>query len=94
MSATITTTRKLTTLALANGHVLNLPARVPGIGITTEDALERALEFAPADALQAELKHHWEEGKISMPNASPEELQERVLFGFVSWLAMAGDWSE
>ena len=87
-TTTITTTGKLTTLALGDGLAVNLPAQVPGISITTEDALERALEHATPHDIHRELIAHWEEAEAV--GATPAQ----VAYHFVAWLAMAGDWLE
>lgn len=87
-NATITTTRKLTTLALADGHAVNLPAQVPGLEIDTATALARALEHTTPEDIREELKAHWRDAKAV--NATPEQ----VMYHFVAWLAMAGDWAE
>lgn len=86
--ATITTTGKLTTLALGDGLAVNLPAQVPGISITTEQALDRALEYATPQDIHRELIAHWEDAEAV--GATPAQ----VTYHFVTWLAMAGDWAE
>lgn len=88
MSATITTTRKLTTLTVGGGRVVNLPARVPGINITTEAALGRALEYVTPGDIHAELVDHWRDAEAV--DATPEQ----VIHHFVAWLAGFGDWAE
>ena len=88
MSATITTTRKLTTLAIGDGRAVNLPATVPGIAISTAEALTRALGYTTPDGIHAELQAHWRDAEAV--GATPEQ----VTYHFVQWLAMAGDWSE
>lgn len=87
-TATITTTGKLTTLNLGNGLAVNLPAQVPGLNVTTEEALDRAMEWASPADIHAELVSHWEDADAV--GATPAQ----VTYHFVQWLAMAGDWSE
>ena len=86
--STITTIRKLTTLALDNGLAVNLPAQVPGIAISTATALERALEWETPEGIHRELEAHWRDAKATGAT------QEQVIYGFTAWLAMAGDWQE
>ena len=88
MSATITTTARLVTLALSDGKAVNLPARVPGITMGTAEALSRALEYTTPDGIHAELQAHWRDAEAV--GATPEQ----VVFHFVQWLASAGDWAE
>jgi hypothetical protein len=88
MNATITTTRKLTTLGLSDGRAINLPAQVPGVSMTTAHALETALEWATAEDIHAELVAHWRDAERVGATA------EQVVYHFVTWLAMAGDWAE
>ena len=88
MSATITTTRKLTTLAMSDGLAVNLPAQVPGIEIDTATALTRALEYVTPEGIHSELVAHWKDAEAV--GATPEQ----VVFHFVAWLAGAGDWME
>jgi hypothetical protein len=88
MSATITTTRKLTTLAIGDGLAVNLPARVPGIEIDTATALTRALEYVTPEGIHSELVAHWKDAEAV--GATPEQ----VTYHFVAWLAGAGDWAE
>jgi hypothetical protein len=87
-TATITTTRKLTTLTMSDGRAINLPAQVPGVSVSTQTALERALEWATADDIHAELVAHWQDA--DRVGATPEQ----VVYHFVTWLAMAGDWED
>lgn len=89
MSAnTITTTARLVTLAMSDGRVINLPAHVPGIDMSTEDALWGALRFTTADDIHAELVAHHRDAEAV--GASPAQ----VTYHFVQWLAGAGDWAE
>lgn len=85
---TITTTGKLTTLAIGNGLALNLPAQVPGISVDTATALERALEWCSPLELVDELKRNWEDADAV--GASPAQ----VMHHFVAWMADAGEWLE
>jgi hypothetical protein len=86
--STITTTRKLTTLALDNGLAVNLPAQVPGIAVSTATALERALEWATPADIHSELVSHWRDAEAV--GATPAQ----VVYHFVQWLAMAGEWQD
>ena len=86
-TTTITTTGKLTTLALGDGLAVNLPAQVPGVSMTTEHALGRALEWATPADIHRELIAHWEDAEAV--GATPAQ----VTYHFVTWLASAGDWS-
>ena len=86
--STITTTRKLTTLALSDGRAVNLPAQVPGVSMTTAQALSNALEYNTPDGIHAELVAHWRDAEAV--GATPAQ----VVYHFVTWLAMAGDWAE
>ena len=88
MSATITTTRKLTVLSVSGDHVVNLPAQVSGIGITTEEALTRALEYITPGDIHAELLDHWRDAEAV--DATPEQ----VIHHFVAWLAGWGEWDD
>jgi hypothetical protein len=87
-SNTITTTARLTTLALSDGRAINLPAHVPGLEIDTATALTRALEYVTPDGIHAELEAHWRDAEAV--GASPAQ----VVYHFVAWLAGAGDWAE
>ncbi len=88
-TTTITTTRKLTTMSIGDGKALNLPARVPGVTISTEKALRNALKYTTANDLHAYLVECWGEA---------ERLgwvtDAQVLHHFVTWCASAGDWAE
>ena len=87
-TATITTTRQLTVLAIGNGKAINLPARVPGVAMATEDALRNALEHTSATDIHAYLVECWQDAeRVKATDA-------QVVHHFVSWCAMAGDWSE
>jgi hypothetical protein len=86
MQTTITTTGKLTTLAMGDGLALNLPAQVPGLTVDTATAIRRALEWAtPADLL-AELRNCWRDAEAV--GASDAQ----VVHHFVAWMADAGEW--
>jgi len=87
-TATITTTGKLTSLAIGDGVAINLPARVPGIPVSTATALGRALEWETPEGIHRELEAHWRDAKATGAT------QEQVIYGFTAWLAMAGDWQE
>ena len=87
-TTTITTTRKLTTLAIGNGKAINLPARVPGVPVATETALRNALEYTSASDIHAYLVECWQDAdRVGATDA-------QVMHHFVSWCAMAGDWLE
>jgi hypothetical protein len=87
-TATITTNRKLTTLTIGNGKAINLPARVPGVAMATESALRNALEHTSATDIHAYLVECWQDAeRVGATDA-------QVVHHFVSWCAMAGDWSE
>ena len=88
MSATITTTARLVTLALSDGRAVNLPAHVPGLEIDTATALSRALDYVTPEDIHSELVAHWQDADAV--GATPEQ----VVFHFVAWLAGAGDWAE
>lgn len=87
-TTTITTTGKLTTLAIGNGLALNLPAQVDGLSVTTAQAIERALEWVSPTELVDELKRHWEDADTV--GATPAQ----VVHHFVAWMADAGEWLE
>jgi len=87
-NATITTTGKLTVFTIGDGLVLNLPAQVPGIAVTTETAIGRALEWTTPADIHAELVALWRDAKVF--DVAPE----LVVFHFVAWMAEAGEWSE
>jgi len=85
---TITTTHRVTTLAIGDGKAVRLPATVAGIAMSTEDALANALAYvSPAD-IHAELLDHWQDAE------AVGATQEQVIYHFVAWLAGFGDWSE
>lgn len=87
-TATITTTRTLTVLTIGNGKAINLPARVPGVSITTESALRNALEHTTASEIHAYLVECWQDAdRVGATDA-------QVVHHFVTWCAMAGDWAE
>lgn len=86
--STITTTRKLTVLALGDGRAVNLPAQVPGVPVATETALRNALAYTSAGEIHAYLVECWADAE--RVNATDAQ----VVHHFVSWCAMAGDWSE
>ncbi len=86
--STITTTRKLTTLTIGNGQAVRLPATVPGISMSTQDALTNALDYMSATDIRDELVSHWEDAE------AVGATQEQVVYHFVAWLAGFGDWSE
>jgi hypothetical protein len=88
MTATITTTGTLTTMTVGNGRAINLPARVPGVAMTTEQALTNATDWATPAEIHAELVASMEEAE------RVGATHEQVLYHFVTWLASAGDWSE
>jgi hypothetical protein len=88
MTATITTTRTLTVLAIGNGKAINLPARVPGVSMTTEQALRNALEYTTAGDIHAYLVECWADAdRVGATDA-------QVVHHFVTWCATAGDWAE
>lgn len=85
---TITTTARLVTVAVEPGKVLNLPRRVPGSGIDTAVAVERALEFTTPAGLLDELEHQFAQARgVKLP-------VEDAVRGFIAWMAEAGDWLE
>jgi hypothetical protein len=87
-NATITTTGTLTTLAIGNGRAINIPARVPGVSMTSEQALENALEYTSASDIHAYLVECWQDAeRVGATDA-------QVVHHFVAWLASAGDWAE
>ena len=87
-NAIITTTRQLTVLAIGNGKAINLPARVPGVAMTTETALRNALEYTSATDIHAYLVECWADAeRVKATDA-------QVIHHFVSWCASAGDWAE
>ena len=87
-NATITTNRKLTTLTIGNGKAINLPARVPGVAMSTADALRNALAYTTATDIHAYLVECWQDAdRVGATD-------EQVVHHFVSWLASAGDWAE
>lgn len=88
MSATITTYPRLTVLTIGDGRAVNLPARVPGVSMTTADALRNALEYTSATDIHAYLVECWADAeRVGATDA-------QVVHHFVTWCASAGDWAE
>ena len=88
MSATITTTARLVTVAVEPGVVLNLPRWATGLGIDTAVAVERALEFTTPAGLLDELKAHYRDADaVGLP-------VEDAVRGFIVWMHDAGEWLE
>jgi hypothetical protein len=88
MSATITTTARLVTIAYPDGSAMYLPAHVPGVAVDTMTAIRRALEYTTLE----DIRDYANECIEVRPgvNATPEQLR----YHLVSWMAGAGDWLE
>ena len=87
-TATITTTARLVTIAYPDGSQVSLPAQVPGIAISTADAIRNALEYTTADDIRDYVRECITES-VDV-NATPEQ----VAYHVTAWLAGWGDWAE
>jgi hypothetical protein len=88
MSATITTTARLVTIAYPDGSAVSLPAHVPGIAMATVDAIRNALEYVSASEIRDYVRECITES-VDV-NATPAQ----VAYHVTAWLAGWGDWSE
>ena len=84
----VSTNRLLTTMAVGRGRVVQLPAQVPGISMTTQQALGNALAYVSPAEIHDELVSHWEDAE------AVDATQAQVIYHFTAWLAGFGDWSE
>ena len=87
-NATITTTARLVTIAYPDGSQVSLPAQVPGIEMSTADAIRNALEYTTADDIRDYVRECITES-VDV-NATPAQ----VAYHVTAWLAGWGDWAE
>ena len=86
--STITTTRNTVSIAYPTGGAVRFPAQVPGIAVSTVDAIANCLKYYSASDIRDHVKECIEES-VDV-NATPEQVNYHV----VAWMAGAGDWSE
>tara|TARA_R110000823_G_scaffold278492_3_gene396900 strand:- start:1508 stop:1771 length:264 start_codon:yes stop_codon:yes gene_type:complete len=86
--STITTTAKTVSIAYPTGGAVRFPAQVPGIAVSTVDAIANCLKYFTASDIRDYVRESIEES-VDV-NATPAQVNYHV----VAWMAGAGDWSE
>tara|TARA_R110002153_G_scaffold156558_1_gene308531 strand:+ start:333 stop:596 length:264 start_codon:yes stop_codon:yes gene_type:complete len=86
--STITTTAKTVSIAYPAGGSVRFPVQVPGISVSTVDAIANCLKYYTASDIRDYVRESIEES-VDV-NATPAQVNYHV----VAWMAGAGDWSE
>ena len=86
--STITTTARIVSIAYPDGGAVRLPAQVPGISVSTVEAMTNALNYYSASDIRDYVQESIFESMDV--NATPAQ----VAYHVVAWMAGAGDWSE
>ena len=87
-NATITTTDTLATVIYPDGSQVSLPAQVPGVAMSTYEAILNALDYYSATDIRDFIHECITEADDV--NATPAQ----VAYHVVAWMAGAGDWLE
>jgi hypothetical protein len=87
-SNTITVTAQRVLISYPNGSRVALPAQVPGVAMSTVDALKNVLQWYSVNDIRDYVSECLTEAEDV--NATPAQ----VAYHVVAWMAGAGDWAE